>query len=213
MAILSGLDQACRDLHVSGAAATHSGMPPTWSRDGYNAAVLDKILKEKFPIVFFVARWTNYERSALKESLGKLIGELNVPGITLLIVCQVPDQQVDVPRALALGRAFPVFAYPKSAGLSVYRNSLQVFDQLETGGTRVDFVSLQDFFFQGTNSSRLEANGVPLYRDGDHLSTYGSLCLVPILKEAIVRTPGYQTLQMNEKAHREPSLGPPATPR
>lgn len=205
MAATPAFDALLKGRGQAGFAATHSSTPPVlnWQSDdayalpdsvSFNKAVLDYIQQKKIKRIFLVACWDYYldpantRRESFKSALLQTVSQLVSAGATPFILSDVPTHAFPVSRALALyyekNPAYlarlcskPGIPNEMDAPESGFRKSL------ENAGVRI--LDPKPRFLDAAHPYyRIELNGVPLYRDQDHLTPKGAkLILLPFLRE------------------------------
>jgi peptidoglycan/LPS O-acetylase OafA/YrhL len=203
MAILPGLDELFRESGLRGLAATHNSSPPILGssldqrfsqlasqKEAYNQAVFDAIIASPAQDVLLVGAWEDYfGRAAFPDQIRRTVQELHDRGKRVWILLEVPVHEVDIPHLYAMarlrGRNVAGLARDRSAYLEYSARSRETFAGLSQAAKLIDPI---DFFYpEGQASCRLEAEGRLLYRDGGHLSDFGSRVfarqfLKPLLK-------------------------------
>ena len=113
MALVAGLDAACRAKGVHGFQVTRSSTPPfldykNQSNDlvaegpAFGKAAFDFAVNNKIDYIVLSGRWSMYINHPRFETLlRKTIDELRHAGIRVVIVLDVADQEFRVPQALA----------------------------------------------------------------------------------------------------------------
>ena len=202
MALVSGLDAACKARHISGFQITHSSTAPLlgfvkvskYGLNGespeFNRRAVDLAIQKEVKVVFLAAMWSLYSSEpGFEESLQVTIRELRNAGIHVAIIKDVAHPQRDVPLLLcnAVCRGVAV----SSIGVSVndYLRTNQgvagAFDRCAEDG--VSILNPLQYFVDNSDVWRVEFGGESLYRDGSHLSSRGSLRLTPMFNEFLER--------------------------
>jgi peptidoglycan/LPS O-acetylase OafA/YrhL len=115
-------------------------------------------------------------RRGLREGLGRTVAELRAHGVEVLLVAQVPDNVEDPPHCIAL--AYLAEQDPAECG----RRSAEALARLSFSRQMLGEIAARYGAYLFDPAAQLctdercavAANGVPLYRDEDHLSLYGS---------------------------------------
>ncbi len=191
MAVLPGLDEICRSKGIRGLAATHNSSPPILGASldqrfsqlaeekvAYNQAVFDAIVVSPARDVLLVGAWEDYfGRDAFPSQIKQTVVELNGRGKRVWILQEVPVHDVDVPHVYAMarlrGRSIADLLRTRAGYLEYSVRSRDAFAALQQKGRILDPL---DFFYpDGQSECRLEVKGRLIYRDGGHLSDFGSL--------------------------------------
>jgi len=197
MAVMPALDILCKAHAVRGVAATHSSTAPLVGylshfkysladSIAFNDAVVEFIRRERLSDVLIVAVWGGYggETDQLHRGLLATINALKNSGARIWIMKQVPEQHWSVPQALASAVMFG--RNPEGLGLPLveYRRASRrqelVFDGV--AGRGVTVLDPTQFFVNDANLCRVAKDGKALYRDTEHLTTYGAMLLRPLFE-------------------------------
>lgn len=204
MASAPAFDVYLRERGLAGVLAARSSTPPIpgsyWNSKytnekqavDFNAAVLEYISTRKIPSVYLVAAWTGYPDPSSGEMIAdlavKTVESLVDQGISTTLLLQVPEQNGNIPRLLALSKIFPIdpsreYA-PVTGEVGLPGATPQVISKLAAMGCRI--LDPRPKFLDATGARYVgEMNGICLYRDGDHLSTDGSKAIwLPLLRES-----------------------------
>ena len=191
MAVLPGLDEACKARGISGLAITHSSTPPlncdmTGSvglrereLKDYCTEMQRKIQQEKPDKILLVAAWESYQHQpGFAQGLAETVrtGRCYVMG-------QVPNVAHKVPRALAY-RAWrgPREAWEISVPLAQTRENNQQLKSVLSGAGYLDPLP----FFTGEHDLvAVERDGLSLYRDEGHLSVDASRPFANLLLDGL----------------------------
>lgn len=207
MAALPAVDTFLKEKGLAGRAATHSSTAPVlnWfmltefglNKDSiaFNNSVFSYIQSQQIPTVILSAYWSSYAGSgegnsdSFNASLVSTIRRLVAIGSRPWILLDVPNQSFNVPRALSrsvVSHADITSFYAKPAA----RNELDKIDpktiaEIEAAGGQV--LDPKPRFLDPTGQHYIiQANGVALYRDGQHLTTKGAkLMLLPLLCDSL----------------------------
>lgn len=196
MAMIPGLDAACKSYQVVGIQATRSTTPPMigFNVKGraydertpasvLNEAVADFAIQQKIDVVVMVGFWPIYAKDAdFEDQLRQTCQKLTSAGIRVAIVQHVARQPANVPQQLGLaahrGHDVEKIGVPLSEYLSQNEHCLGVINRLSELGVIV--LDPAPYFVDQAGLWRAELNGVSMYRDKTHLSVAGSLHLKPM---------------------------------
>lgn len=215
--------EACRESGTNIYASAFAGTPPLLgalhpprltSRE-YNDAVITFIQKKQIETVILVGRWTHHaigapeansppalrdyddsslsSKDAFRASFARTIHALEEAGVSVWVMKQVPDHNLDLPSALATATRFPSQAPDgiESLGVTIEEHlEFQKFTNEIIDSHADDFVTVLDpisVFRTANNHCRLERDGHSFYHDSNHLSDKGSLELRPLF-EPLFRT-------------------------
>lgn len=210
MAILPGMDAACKSLGLSGTGATRSSTAPVldWFKiapfglnanaPAYNSEVL-KYLRtssalQSIRVVVLVGRWTGYydgsgQSELFRTALAATVGEIRKIGYDVMVLKDVPTWTTEVPKSLA---------YREMTGWSIFQPRISVasrdfMGQREThllnsllpDGQTIQIIDPLPYL-TGANGEILASDmGGALFRDRHHLSTHGALRLKPAFEEML----------------------------
>jgi peptidoglycan/LPS O-acetylase OafA/YrhL len=209
MAMLPAIHETCLELGKSAAAATRHGLSPTigWARKNsratrrqdmeYSQKVFEHIVNQadqgKIKTVILIARWSIFSEIAseaenFEDSLENTIRMLLSHQLGIIIVKETPCFPYDVPRKLAIQALFK-----KKEGLYITRedhlksnpHQSELFERISRISSRI--VVIDPVHSQIDAEGRIPASeaGRSLYKDEDHLSSFGSLKLKDVLRNAI----------------------------
>ena len=210
MAILPAINAACLELDKSAAAATRHGLSPTigWARKNsratrkqdldYNQRVFEHIVNQanegRFKTIILIARWSIFleddmEAEKFKSSIYNTIKSLVSHQLRVIIVKEAPCFPYDVPKKLAIQALFEHrdgLFLAKEEHLKFNRGQSEIFDEISRISSNI--VIIDPVNSQIDKEGRIPAAeaGRSLYKDKDHLSSFGSLKLKQVLREAIM---------------------------
>jgi peptidoglycan/LPS O-acetylase OafA/YrhL len=196
-------DQLGRKYGIAGTAITHNATPPLagWqivlqhgAKDPEQLwqASLDYIRRNQIADTFLIAFWSHYDRRTaragmLRRTLEDTIRIIQSNGSRVWILLDVPVYDVDQSRALVRGLVFPRL----ELGLSSCNeeNHKRRNSEIFTLGSSVSsavFLDPAPFLLDAeTKIYRVVLNGVPLYRDRDHLTLQGAeIAILPVIEQA-----------------------------
>lgn len=199
MALMPAINQACKQLKISGIQATHSSTPPLLNykylkspyslgqkSPEFNSAILKFAIENKVSVAFLAANWASYSTGPNFESdLERTINKLLEAKIQVVLIRDVPNHRIDVPRALARARFWHLTS---PIGKSVLDHDLEselvdrAFRKYASGT-----ISFLDPAKRLTSDGYwiLEENGTSFYRDSDHLSSVGAIALLDLFLELL----------------------------
>jgi len=207
MAMIPGLDAACKSHQVQGFQATRSTTPPMLGfnvkgraydertpASVLNEAVADFAIEQKVDVVVMVGFWPIYAKDAdFEQQLHKTCQKLTRAGIQVAIVHHVARQPANVPQQLSmavrLGHDVEKIGVPLHEYQAQNERCLGMINRLSDHGVVV--LDPAPFFVDQAGLWRAELNGVSMYRDKTHLSVAGSLHLKPMFE------------RLFEKQHRQ----------
>lgn len=206
MAILPAIDAACKEVGRSGRAITHSATAPVldWHfKSGYglgigapmfNRKVMDHLVHKTHPSrkahVILVARWDEYfeadqEGANFETALENTIRELaKNEELTVTVLLEVPSFPFNPPRSLTISALSGTSNSHHYVKLEDYRKhirpQLEFFKRLKPLGIKI--VDPAQSFTNAADRIYPMDDGGLLWRDDDHLTTYGSMRLKPIFE-------------------------------
>jgi peptidoglycan/LPS O-acetylase OafA/YrhL len=167
----------------------------------WRVAALARIVKSP-PALVVISNSGGYIESANRNSKGgyntnslaawqagtqSTLAQLDRSAIPTVVISDIPVQRVDVPICLSRVTAHPW--YPEQWCTSSRADALdpQVFQAEQAGASDLHNVRLLDFSDAFCDASRckVEAQGIPIYRDRGHLSSAFALKLAPLLSEKL----------------------------
>ena len=199
MALISGIDAACKDYEIQGLQATHSVMAPllefyVMEKSGlnerfaeFNRAVVEFVLSHKVDCVIMAGAWSYYARSEdFERCLHHTIKELVRSGVRVAIVRDVAHQKGNVPillsMAVHLGRNENEIGVPQSEHLILNERCNRIIDGLKDQGVLILDPGLM--LVDESGLWRAQLGGESMYRDDNHLSVEGSLRLKHLYERA-----------------------------
>lgn len=208
MSVLPAVDAFLKEKGLTGRAVTHSSTAPIldwfmFSKFGlnqdaidFNDSVFSYIQSQHIPHVILIARWGGYiggdgvNFDSFKSSLLETVRRLVAIGSRPWIMLEVPNYPFNIPRALSSPNYFHkdiISLYTKPTAL----NELEVKDpkivaEIEAAGGRI--LDPKPRFLDPTGQHYvIQANGIALYRDEQHLTTKGAkLMLLPLLRDSLI---------------------------
>lgn len=195
MAILPGLDEACKEAGISGLAVTHSSTPPLYCeldsqvglrgqelRD-FCAAFERKIQQEKPDQVLLVGAWWGYQREAgFAAGLAQTVKAC--PGRCYLMG-QIPNVEHKVPRALAYAAWHgPRKAWEIQVPMAVQGERNRQLQSM-LSGLPVTYIDPLPFFAGPQGQVAVERDGLALYRDEGHISVDASRSFASLVLRAL----------------------------
>ncbi|GLK67095.1 acyltransferase family protein [Hansschlegelia plantiphila] len=177
-----------------------------------NAAALDLMKSKEIPLVFMVARWPRSaagngygdeglffdpadiaapipgEDLKFKAALEATLARLQEIGVRPVIVMDVPEAGYNVPyelaRAKMAGRSIDV-----DPTRAVYRERVERAREIITAAAEADNAEIVDptRWFCDDDDCDVQRNGLPLYRDTDHITRQTALALSPFFDDAFGR--------------------------
>lgn len=193
MSVLPALDKLCTQHSVGAVAAVHSMNPPllgtirapgVWREaPQFNEAALGFIRTHHIQRVLLVAMWHVYQedREKLREAFEKTVAALQNAGVRVWVMQDVPRFPWDVPKALARSALFGGDPGKLELPFSDYHAQVraQQLDFLMSGVRGVTLLDPTGYLARG-NAIPAVLDGVPNYRDDDHLSVQGAMLLMPL---------------------------------
>lgn len=204
-ALLPVLNKICAEHRLRGVAATHSATIPlidyrstkrfSLAEDTvpFNRAVLEFIKSHHIRTVFITARWNAYlapdeERSGRFERAARLTAALlRTTGARVFFVKDVPNLDFHVPRKLAVTVERSID--PHKIGLTVVEHQSRteyeshVFDQISGGPVSV--LDPTPLLTNKEGRCRIEQDGLAMYSDRHHLTTFGAMQLRPLFEPVL----------------------------
>lgn len=208
MAALPAVDAYLNEKGLAGLAATRASAAPVldwyWSADPaskqhfitYNDAVFRYIQSERIPNVILIARWGRYARKGghnpgdFYPSLLATVQRLTAIGSRPWIMLDVPIHSFNIPRVLsnpAYSDAYIASHCAQPAAQNeLEKNDPEILAELEAAGGRI--LDPKPRFLDPTGQYYIiQANGIALYWDDNHLTTKGAkLMLVPLFHDSLM---------------------------
>ena len=210
-AVMPGIDAACKNLGVSGLAATSWVTPPVknWYKPdkhgknelspAYNSAVFESIkaasVRGESKVVVLAASWIYYtkdpeDRKAMSNALAEQIRDLEAIGCRVAILKQFPFYRDYVPRNLALNLHFKVDAFDLSMSKIEYLEQRkpqdEVFDEMARLFPQLIFIDPLAKFVDSSGMMRQAGEeGYSLYLDHGHVSPRGARLITEEIESAI----------------------------
>lgn len=204
LSMAHGVDMAATDLGLSGRFLARSLCPPALntrefraseiSCSDFNDAVAHYITEHpSLNRVLLVGIWSHYlNPDHIQDDLGFAAGirrtltMLAQQGIDVTVVAQVPLNEVDVPSMLSRSIHFerPVDIGPTL--LEHHQQTQRAEQFFRELGEEYDFEMVDPAsVFCDEQECAVKSEGRPLYRDTDHLSSWGSANMEELMKKAL----------------------------
>ena len=208
MAIMPAVDIACKNAGISARGATASATVPVmeWfcvapyglneNAPAFNAAVMDYIKRsasEGLSLVILAARWEYYlnkqptPTDQFRRALHQTVDEIQATGCRVVVLIDVPSFSFNPPRALTvnslLGRNSNHLVINSAQYLADTALQRPILSELSQQGVTV--IDPAEFFTDANGIIHPSDNMGALYRDPDHLSTYGSKRLTALFSKII----------------------------
>lgn len=173
---------------------------------GYNDAVMEFVKSKDIKKVVLIARWTKYcvqspdsksvaitdregsdkaPTEIFEEYLAKMVKTLHEMGIEVFIVRQVPYQKrspVELMfHAHRLNRDYDALGLISEKVQSYHATANEIFDRLPKD--QVTILDPTPYFNLKNGHTRLHVDGLPIYRDEDHLAAQGTRFLRPLFEQ------------------------------
>lgn len=222
MAILPVLDAVGRETSFCAAVAKSSAVAPVadWqdadprrSSDAlvYNRAVLaaikDFARSGNLKTVILAARWSGYTSSdnqAFRQNMEKTVKELSDAGCSVVILHEVPNFSFEPPKALALAAMRGEDLSDLTTSVDQHRKRvggfLDVFNGLSQRLPNVHVLDPESCLADAEGVIKPQRDGVVLYRDGNHLTTSGSMLLKSAFMDTLRRQPEESATNGNDKS-------------
>lgn len=197
MALVPGIDAACKVCDVRGFQVTQSSSPPLSDpsekpesggapNGKFNRAVLDLAISQKFDVVILGGFWSRYAKQPNFESgLIQTVEELLAAGVRVAFVGGVAEQQGYMPLVLSMAVRFDRDGSKIGVPLQQYREDQQaysgVIERLRGKGLLV--LDPAPYFVDDSGLWRAEYDGKAMYWDAHHLTVEGSLRLQPLFEQ------------------------------
>jgi hypothetical protein len=204
MALIPGIDAACKELGVLGFQATYSSTAPLLdffikSRYGlnerapaFNLAVFEMVHSQGFHGVIMAGVWSNYANDIkFERCLHATVDKLIRSGVKVAIVRDVAKHNADIPLLLSmsdrLGWDLNKVGVTQSEYLELNEKCNLLLSSLEGKGVKI--LDPQPFLTDVSGIWRGQINGVSMYRDNHHLSVEGGISLKPMFRPFIESLP------------------------
>jgi peptidoglycan/LPS O-acetylase OafA/YrhL len=202
MAVTSALDDACRQLGLSGVQATHSATAPLLEYSGhdpfglqsdtliFSKAVIEYIAQQKIKAVFITALWSNYgPPDLLADKLSLTVQKIMDSGAAVYLIKDVPNPGFDVPRHAAL----TIFHQSNPEKLEITKEKYQqrngdleaMFEDISKLGVKI--LDAPGYFLNNSGRYDVIRDDKVLYFDSHHLSVAGAELLIPMLESILSR--------------------------
>jgi len=200
MALMPGIDAACRSRGILGFQATHSLTAPLldyvfpsksdWSAQGpaFNRAVVEFAVRNHVDLAILGGAWSRYTRNPVfEQALRNTVDELVGAGSSVAIVLDVANQGEDVPTALARRVLTRVSTSDFGVSLEAHRSQNSLCDDIirRVASGRCLVIDPAPCFVNGRGLWRGEIEGEVMYSDAGHLSVQGSLRLKRLFEEVL----------------------------
>ena len=205
IAIMPGVDAACKQLTLKTFQATHPSTPPLlefihigdyglreksplWSE-----AVIEFVKNEKVDVAILTGKWHKYaEQPAFEKSLALTIDRLNSCGCHAIIMLDIANQNVDVPLALAQkvywGRGIDEVGVEHAAHQKINRHCDEIIHRVVQISDNASVIDPSKLFVNQKGRWKTVIDGKVMFRDAHHLTIEGGLHLKSLFKTAISRT-------------------------
>lgn len=197
MAAAPAVDFALKKQGLTGVLLARSSTPPipghSWPSAYYSEeetrdflAASQIFIEQVDPdLLILAAAWQGYglsdENRTITQPLVDAAREHVVAGRATAVMLQVPSHEIFIPKAVALQSLFGYDFTEKLRGpgqfSETYRDLGDLPDQLGAVGCVVANPE-PDFLGGPAGRYRVERDGIPLYRDGDHLSEKGAILML-----------------------------------
>ena len=197
MALVPGLDAACKTHGILGLQATHANTAPLLDfvdihqfglnerSPEFNRTVMDFAISRKVNVVILAGIWREYaDKPDFEKCLMHTVDELRRAGIVVVIVRDVAAQRGDVP--LMLSMAVRLHKDVEKVGVPIEEHLMlndladSIIDRCK--GSNVVVLDPTPFFVDDAKLWRAEYDGEAMYWDVNHLSIKGSLRLKPMFE-------------------------------
>ncbi len=192
MALMSGIDAACKSHHIRGLAACHSATAPmldcyVMDRFGlseraldFNQAIVEFAISEQVDVCIIAAVWSTYHKHPdFERGLVNTVLKLKAAGIPVAIVRDVAIFRDDVPLTLSMavrhGQDVEKIGVPFDEYLKKNDLCHAVFDRLAAANPSLTIIDPSSRFVDEARLWRAEYSGESMYRDYHHLSVQGAL--------------------------------------
>jgi hypothetical protein len=202
MALIPGIDELAKKYGLAGSILSHSVNAPllgiSIKNNNFNSLIFNEnvmsYIKSHPDIntVFLAAHWSSYKPHELKLGLRNTIDPIIEMGKKVVLVTEAPSLKVEnIVYLIYYNWRFPL----KLSTIDYVSSSIDKYldknkdvnsIMLELSDNKnVNVIHLESILFGKDGNSIFLYNNIPLYRDGSHLSTYGSQFVSPIFEEII----------------------------
>jgi peptidoglycan/LPS O-acetylase OafA/YrhL len=198
MALIPGIDAACKDVGIRGVQATRNSTAPlvnlasikrtdvgTESRL-YSQAVLDYIHIQHVDLVVMSAIWSRYANlPGFETALNDTLRVLSESGVKIAIVLDVATNQESVPMLLAKAQ---VLAQPvqdvgvRAIDYELANNKCNSLIRRAAKAHQATVLDPSQYLTDEQGKWRAELDGQVIYRDRTHLTVEGGLRLKPLFE-------------------------------
>ena len=197
MALVPGIDAACKACGIKGYQVTQSSSPPL-SNTGeetdlgrkpngeFNRAVLDLANSKKFDVVILGGYWSRYAKQpSFEPALVRTVEELLAAGVRVAFVGGVAEQQGYMPLVLSMAVRFQKDDGKIGVPLQKHREANQSYSEVLERLRRKGLLVLDPapYFVDDSGLWRAEYDGKSMYWDAHHLTVEGSLRLQPLFEQ------------------------------
>jgi len=198
MALVPGIDAACKTRGIRGFQATASATAPildfyAMTQHGLNElapafsrAVVNFAVEKRVDIIFLSGRWKIYaSQPKFAACLGRTIEELSTAGIYVVIIRDIAEFRhgnptVQLAMAVQLSRDVTRVGMPLADHLRANERCNALFDRI--AGNTASVFDPAPAFVDEKGLWRAEYGGESMYIDDHHLSIAGSLRLQPLFE-------------------------------
>ena len=204
MALVPGFDKNAKKYGLSGFILTHSSCPPLLGIDDSNSPYDEPEFNNNVIIfikahpeiktVILAAAWSQYDRLnerekevytdasfLFKKGLYKTVNVLLSLNRKVILVTDIPYlKNYESPRIFYLKLRFPkYYSVPESISptfaeyMKMNNSTRLIFNEIENS-LKITIIHPELMLFDNNGRGLYQLNNIPLYRNTDHLSTYGS---------------------------------------
>jgi peptidoglycan/LPS O-acetylase OafA/YrhL len=190
-AVLPCVDAVAAQMNISGLAAINFGTPPClgFESSEYNKMVFDYVIENDFDKVVLIGRWQLYvDKPGFIAAFRETLEALEEANVEFVVMRQVPELSKDLPRALALARWRSwVELESITPDFETYLSQRQRTQPLFDGWSERTIDPIGVFFPDRDSPMEAFLEGLPVYRDSEHLSGKGSFILDEFVREQVLR--------------------------